>query len=138
MIINIFNETDFELESYFKLLSDVFKTIDNDYEMQIIFVNHDKMQELNKTYRHIDRSTDVLSFENDYEIDGSIGDIFINYEQAIVQAEEYQHSVNREIAFLAVHGYLHLMGYDHETKEEEKEMFLLQETILANAGLKRS
>src|SRR5690606_41799020 len=81
-------------------------------------------------------ATDVISFPNDEDPE-SFGDIFINLEKAFEQAAEYGHSYEREVGFLAVHGYLHLKGYDHHTPEEEKEMFTLQEEILQKANLKR-
>ncbi len=95
------------------------------------------MKELNNTYRQIDKTTDVLSFVNDTEEDDSLGDVFISLEQASLQAESYGHSFIREVGFLAVHGYLHLIGYDHHTKEAEQDMILEQERILNQAKLKR-
>ena len=105
--------------------------------MQIIFVDNDQIREINKTYRNLDKPTDVISFPNDDDKDDSLGDIFISIEQAKLQASDYGHTIPREIGFLAVHGYLHLLGYDHHTEAEEKEMFKLQEDILNKANLKR-
>jgi probable rRNA maturation factor len=105
------------------------------------------MQEINREYRQIDRPTDVLSFplyepEEEFVLEEeeefvTLGDIVISMPQAQLQAKEYGHSLQREVAFLAVHGFLHLLGYDHETEEEEKEMFARQEEILKQTGLVR-
>ena len=105
--------------------------------MQIIFVSQEEIRELNKNFRNIDKSTDVLSFPNDDELDSSIGDIFISIEQARLQANDYGHSFEREIGFLAVHGYLHLLGFDHHSESEEKLMIEAQENILKKAKLER-
>ena len=101
------------------------------------FIDDDKMHELNKTYRDIDRTTDVLSFAiNDGESKKErleeivLGDIFISIPKMKIQAIEYETGEKRELAFLLVHGLLHLLGYDHMEKEDEKEMFELQEVIL--------
>jgi probable rRNA maturation factor len=118
-------------------------------EVVISLVDDPTIQQLNKEYRNIDRPTDVLSFAMSEEGDGEmqitgtegmpsmLGDIVISTSKALSQAEEYGHSVEREICFLAVHGFLHLLGYDHGTKEEEKEMFSLQEEYLTHIGLIR-
>ena len=105
--------------------------------MQVIFVDNKQITDINKTYRNIDKPTDVISFPNDDEKDDSLGDIFISIDQAKIQALDYGHTLEREIGFLAVHGYLHLLGYDHHTEADEKEMFTLQEEILNKANLKR-
>ena len=104
----------------------------------VIFVNPEEIHEINKTYRGIDRPTDVISFalmdsEDDYEMmedDNELGDIFINVEAIRNQAKEYGHSLRREVCFLFTHGLLHLLGYDHMEEDEEKEMFALQDVIL--------
>ena len=98
-------------------------------EISIAFVNNEKIKELNNKFRNINEVTDVLSFPMDEEI---LGDIIISAERALSQSKDYGHSFKREICFLFVHGLLHLLGYDHLSKEEEKEMFSLQEKILAN------
>ena len=109
----------------------------------LIFVSEDKIRNINKIYRGIDKVTDVISFAfednkdlvyNDIRV---LGDIYICIPRCIKQAEEYGHSMMRELAFLTVHGLLHLLGYDHMTKEEEKEMFHLQELILNEEGITR-
>lgn len=117
-----------------------------DCELSLSFVDNTTIQEINKEYRGIDRPTDVISFAleegEEMEISGVdipriLGDIIISVEKAHQQAEEYGHSFIRELGFLAVHGFLHLLGYDHMTEEDEKEMFRRQEEILENYGLTR-
>lgn len=107
----------------------------------IIFIDDEEMHELNKKYRGIDRTTDVLSFalnDNKHietEIT-SLGDIFISIPKMKSQATEYRHSEKRELSFLALHGLLHLLGYDHTLgKKEEEEMFGLQKEILSELGI---
>ena len=87
-------------------------------------------------YRDIDKETDVLSFPD--SDDNYIGDIFISLDKAKEQAKDYNHSLSREISFLTVHGYLHLLGYDHKDELEERKMHALTESILAKAGLERT
>ncbi|MDE6407335.1 MAG: rRNA maturation RNase YbeY [Anaeroplasmataceae bacterium] len=141
MIINFFNEGKLPTEEYEELISKVFAPIKNDKVFSIVFVDDAKIHEINRTYRNVDRVTDVISFalcdDAENELDDELGDIFIDLEQAFRQASEYGHSVSREVAFLAVHGYLHLCGYDHMTKEDEEIMCQKQEEILEAAGLKR-
>ena len=102
----------------------------------IVFVGNEKIQELNKNYRGIDRITDVISFafeDNDKVLYNNVrflGEIYICIPRMKEQAVMYGHSETRELAFLTVHGLLHLLGYDHMTKEDEKVMFELQEVIL--------
>ena len=142
MKVNFFNQSDSNIREYEKVIKNVFKTIGGKKEFNLIFVNKDEIQRINKEYRKIDRVTDVISFANcdDPEYDPhqkELGDIFICIEKAKEQAKEYGHSETREFAFLAVHGYLHLCGYDHQTEEEEKIMFAKQDEILNKAGIKR-
>ena len=102
----------------------------------IVFVGNEKIQELNKNYRGIDRVTDVISFafedNMDFKFDDLriLGEIYICIPRMIEQAKEYGHSETRELAFLTVHGLLHLLGYDHMTKEDEELMFKVQEEVL--------
>jgi probable rRNA maturation factor len=109
----------------------------------VLITDAEEIQSLNRTYRKIDRVTDVLTFpawEGEAILcppDEYLGDIAICYERAVEQAEEYNHSLERELAFLAVHGSLHLMGYDHMTKEDEAAMFAKQEEVLVSLGLTR-
>ncbi|MDE5546618.1 MAG: rRNA maturation RNase YbeY [Anaeroplasmataceae bacterium] len=141
MTINFFNEGNIPTEEYEELISKVFAPIKDDKVFSIVFVDDAKIHEINKTYRNVDRVTDVISFalcdDPDNELEDELGDIFIDLEQAFRQANDYGHSVTREVAFLAVHGYLHLCGYDHMTKEDEEIMCQKQEEILETAGLKR-
>lgn len=104
--------------------------------INIILVDNEEIKRLNKTYRNIDNVTDVLSFENDYDI-LEIGDVFISVPKTIQQAEEFEHSFDRELAFLSLHGFLHCLGYDHINELDEKEMFDLQDKILVNTKYKR-
>lgn len=107
----------------------------------IIFIDDKEMHKLNKEYRGIDRTTDVLSFalNDNKHIDtfiNSLGDIFISIPKMKSQAIEYGHSEKRELSFLALHGLLHLLGYDHTLgKKEEEEMFGLQKEILSELGI---
>jgi probable rRNA maturation factor len=137
MKVEFHNQTEVDTKEITKLIRKIFKTIEDEKKMHIIFVDNASIQSINKTYRNIDKPTDVISFPNDEEDDDSLGDIFISIEKAIEQASDYGHSFEREIGFLSVHGYLHLKGYDHHTKEEEKVMFNLQEEILKKANLTR-
>lgn len=107
----------------------------------IVFIDDEKMHEMNLKYRGVDRTTDVLSFafndvpdEFESEVE-MLGDIYISIPKAIAQAEEYEHSVKRELSFLAVHGFLHILGYDHMTPEDEVVMFDLQKEVLEDAGI---
>ncbi len=108
----------------------------------ITFVGNDEIQKLNKEYRGIDRVTDVISFafEDSEKLKSTIrvlGDIYICIPRMQEQAKEYGHSEKRELSFLVVHGLLHLLGYDHQTKEEENVMFTKQELILNGTNIKR-
>lgn len=102
----------------------------------VILVDEDTIQRINKDYRKVDKVTDVISFafeDNDkkeYNKVRILGEIYICIPRMKAQAKEYGHSETREIAFLAVHGLLHLLGYDHMTKEDEDVMFGKQEEVL--------
>ena len=129
-----------ELNEYVNYLFDYMKIKDS--VMSIIIVDNEKIHEINKQYRNIDRPTDVISFalEEDETIDEpfkTLGDIYISIDKVYEQAKEYKHSIKRELFFLVTHGFLHLLGYDHMTKEDEEEMFTLQEKILDSYGVKR-
>ncbi len=113
-------------------------------EMSCILVDDEDIYQINKEYRHIDRSTDVISFaledNEQFYIEGmprSIGDIFISVDHARIQAQEYGHSLKREMCFLFTHGLLHLLGYDHMNEDDEKEMFSLQKEILNHLHIER-
>ncbi|MGM9946684.1 rRNA maturation RNase YbeY [Floccifex sp.] len=104
----------------------------------VIFVTPERIHEINRDYRNIDRSTDVISFAlqdemEEFEIEEvqeELGDIFINVQAIRDQAQDYGHSLRREACFLFCHGILHLLGFDHMCIEDEKEMFALQDLIL--------
>ena len=147
MKIGLFNELDIDLSKEFKVIKKVLKLglgiLDIDkVEFNIIVVDNNYIHKLNKTYRGIDRETDVISFalEDDKTFNPKtriLGDIYISYDKVCSQALEYGHSNLREIVFLAVHGMLHLLGYDHMNQEDEKVMFDLQRKILDEAGIER-
>ncbi|MFC7681507.1 rRNA maturation RNase YbeY [Paenibacillus sp. GCM10028914] len=125
-------------------------------EVDLTFVDDAQIHELNKEYRGIDRPTDVLSFAMHestdeelqiiYDMDhvdeadnvpDVLGDIIISVPRAKLQSEEYGHSLERELGFLFVHGFLHLLGYDHQDEASEAEMMGKQEAVLAEVGLTR-
>jgi probable rRNA maturation factor len=133
--INLVNQTD-EASPLFK--KTIFKTMRQCYRtlrfrgrkiINVILTTNEAIHEINKNYRHVDKPTDVISFENTDSKD-ELGDVFISLDKTHQQATEYGHSFERELAFLAVHGFLHCAGYDHLTKEEETIMFALQDQIL--------
>jgi len=112
-------------------------------EVSVTFTDNDGIRELNNKFRQIDRPTDVLSFplfdfEGDSEeppvdeIMNMLGDIVISLERAKEQADEYGHSFEREVAFLCVHSMLHLLGYDHETSEEDDKNMRARQTEIMN------
>ena len=113
-----------------------------DGDLTILIDTPDRIQELNRTFRKVDRVTDVLTFpawegEISLAADGYLGDIMICYERAKEQALEYGHSLVRELSFLAVHGVLHLLGYDHMTEADEQVMRAKQTAILDRMGVTR-
>lgn len=141
--INFINEYDkkydYLQDMYHKINKQVIKVLDlqSDYDISVTLVDNKKIHEINKDYRNIDKVTDVISFENDLELSfgadepTDLGDIFISVDQALAQAKEYKHTIERELTFLYVHGLLHCFGYDHLNQEDEHEMFDLQEVILS-------
>ena len=164
MYIEMVDETGQVSEEIIKQTQDVLefaaqKTGKENKEMAVTFVSNARSHELNLEYRDTDRPTDVISLEYKPELDiavdeedlldhpelaemledfdAYIGELFISVDKAREQAEEYGHSFEREMGFLAVHGFLHINGYDHYTPEEEAEMFGLQEEILTAYGLTR-
>ena len=147
-----FNSKFAECESYenfyLELMDVTFKRLDIkcDPIVSVSIVDNRYIHKINKKYRGIDRPTDVISFafldsENNYDkilfSPGPVvlGDIYISLDKAKEQAEEYGHSLHRELSFLFVHGLLHLLGYDHMNKEDEEQMFKLQEDILSTKGV---
>jgi probable rRNA maturation factor len=154
MQIDFIDETDEVKEEHLTLLQDLLslaskkEDVPSDAELSITFVNNDEIQVINREYRQKDAPTDVISFamqesgEGEIEIIGAdmpvmLGDIIISIERTKEQALDYGHSFERELGFLAVHGLLHLLGYDHMNEEDEKAMFTRQEEILNEFGLQR-
>lgn len=143
----IFNETDENIEE----LEEIEKVIDFALKYQnidnaifnIIIVDEETIKTLNREYRDKDNITDVISFaleDDDTFIQTNfrvLGDIYICLKRAKEQSVQYGHSLLRELSFLTVHGLLHLLGYDHMKKSDEKIMFELQERILEEYGIKR-
>lgn len=143
-VINETGENIVELDEIKKLVDFAleYQKIDNSV-FNIIIVDEDKIQEINKEYRNKDSVTDVISFalEDDNTFIKTdvrvLGDIYICLKRAKDQSKEYGHSFIRELSFLTIHGLLHLLGYDHMNEEDEKIMFKLQEMILNEYGIKK-
>ena len=146
-MFEIFNEVNQEIDEL-KVLNDYIKFVVKKLKLEkcefnIIIVDNKKIHEINKEYRNVDRETDVISFAMEDEMDVKydnfrlLGDIYISIDKAKSQAIEYGHSLLREICFLATHGILHLLGYDHMEPDDEKEMFTLQNELLDEYNIKR-
>ncbi|WP_145353163.1 rRNA maturation RNase YbeY [Staphylococcus cohnii] len=149
--IDFNDHTELVDNNWFKQIDDLLtfakekEGIENDAELSVTFVDKAEIQQINKMYRDKDKVTDVISFaleEDEPEISGLdiprvLGDIIICTEVAQSQADEYRHSFERELGFLALHGFLHLLGYDHMDEVDEKEMFGRQDEILNAYGLPR-
>lgn len=146
-MFEIFNEVNQEIDEL-KVLNDYIKFVVKKLKLEkcefnIIIVDNKKIHEINKEYRDVDRETDVISFAMEDEMDVKydnfrlLGDIYISIDKAKSQALEYGHSLLREICFLATHGILHLLGYDHMEPDDEKEMFALQNELLDEYNIKR-
>lgn len=146
-MFEIFNETDRKIEEL-EILNNYVEYVVKKLELEkcefnIIIVDNKKIHEINKKYRNVDRETDVISFAmedlEDIEYDDFrlLGDIYISIDKVISQANEYGHSKLREICFLATHGILHLLGYDHMEPKDEEEMFGLQNELLDGYNIKR-
>ncbi|WP_392453909.1 rRNA maturation RNase YbeY [Chryseomicrobium aureum] len=154
MIVDFQNEQNAADEKTLQLVEDVLlfiadkESVAQDAELSVSFVTNEEIQEINKTYRGKDAVTDVISFamqehgEGEIQIIGEepilLGDIIISVDRGREQAIEYGHSFERELAFLAAHGLLHLLGYDHMTEQDEREMFAKQEHYLTEFGLPRT
>ena len=146
--VELFNQTEKEineLDTVLKVLDSALKkeNLDN-VSFNLIIVDNEYIHELNRTYRNIDRETDVITFalEDEDSIilpsdERVLGDIYISIDKAESQALEYGHSLLRELSFLAVHGFYHLLGYDHMTEDDEKVMFKKQEEVLEEYGISR-
>lgn len=146
--IEIFKNVDEEIKELETVEKVLYSAIEKEKLDNVVFnliiVDNKYIHELNKMYRNIDRETDVITFalEDEDTIiipdnERILGDIYISIDKAKSQAEEYGHSLLRELSFLAVHGFYHLLGYDHQTKEEEKIMFGKQEEVLESYGITR-
>ncbi|GAA5421056.1 rRNA maturation RNase YbeY [Tetragenococcus halophilus] len=141
-----------EIDRLLQYAADYLKLPENS-EMSITFMDNEGIQMINRDYRGKDAPTDVISFaieeagedempiffddEEMTDLPNELGDIMISTQRAQEQAAEYGHSYEREVGFLALHGFLHINGYDHMTPEDEKKMFGLQKEILNAYGLKR-
>ena len=146
-MFEIINDTDnevVELDVLNEYVNYLVKKLDlANCEFNIIIVDNKKIHEINKEYRNVDRETDVISFAMEdnmdvkYEDFRLLGDIYISLDKCYQQALEYEHSRVREICFLATHGVLHLLGYDHMNKEDEDKMFSLQNELLDGYNIKR-
>lgn len=147
MEIEIFNQTEEKIQEYLnelkEMLTDFCKRekLDN-VVFNIIIVDNNTIKEINRDYRGKDAPTDVISFalEDDKNVIAPegirvLGDIYISVDKAYEQAKEYNHTFKRELSFLAVHGLLHLLGYDHMKEEDEKIMFSKQEEVLNYYGI---
>ncbi|KGX93587.1 rRNA maturation factor [Pontibacillus halophilus JSM 076056 = DSM 19796] len=155
MQIDFHDHTNSVEEDYIDLIQRVLsfagkqESISEEAEMSVSFVDDKEIQELNRNYRQKDKPTDVISFAMQEEGIGEmkiigaeiplvLGDVVISVDTAKAQAEEYDHSLERELSFLALHGLLHLLGYDHMNEADEKTMFQRQEDILNAFGLERN
>ena len=148
MEIEIFNETNEDLEKELEELKTLLINVSKDEGLDnilfnVIIIDNDRIRVLNREYRNIDHETDVISFalEDDKTFNLEeirvLGDIYISVEKARSQAKEYNHSFKRELSFLAIHGFLHLLGYDHMEKEDEEIMFKKQEEVLSRYEIVR-
>ena len=142
MYYEIINEYGFKSDySYLdEILEFAIEKLDINGFFSVIFIDDSKMHNLNKIYRGVDRTTDVLSFalNDETSVLGStsnLGDIFVSIPRMKEQAKEYNHSEKRELSFLVIHGLLHILGYDHQNKKDEKVMFDLQKEILDEKGI---
>lgn len=166
MTINIENEygKEFDFDTDKLIESVILKALDYagcPYEacVNVLITDDDSIHEINREYRQIDRPTDVLSFPMaEYEVAGNfdflegddafdcfdpesgefiLGDIILSGDRIISQAEEYGHSIKREMSFLVAHSMFHLFGYDHMTEEEAADMERMQESVLKELGITR-
>lgn len=147
MQINFINQSDeSSWRSYRSFLEPILKRTlelvnrDENVSVNVVLVNKEAIHTMNRDFRDIDRATDVLSFEDGSVEEGlfNMGDIIISVEAIREQSQDYGHSLKREFCFLVAHGYLHLLGFDHQTLEDELEMFGLQKEILHGIADKNS
>ena len=151
MEILIDNSTDFIIsDEYMRMIENIIReslsteNFTENIEVSISLVDNKEIHELNKKFRNMDKPTDVLSFpllDFSEEVNFSnfivLGDIVVSVERVREQAKEYGHSFEREFGFMLAHSMLHLLGYDHETEEDEKQMFAKQDAILNAVNLFR-
>jgi probable rRNA maturation factor len=150
--LDIDKENDYE-ELIEKVIKQCFyeeKLLDTKIYISVTLTNPENIRKLNKEYRNIDKETDVLSFpmfekseieeiisKNDYEVEDVLGDIIISVERVKEQAKEYGHSFERELSYMLVHGFYHLMGYDHIEEKDKLEMRPKEEKILQDLNITR-
>ncbi len=155
MLIDYQDETSVVLDKHMQLVDELLhyaaqeEKVSDQAELSVTFVDDARIQEINRDYRDKDQPTDVISFalleetENDYQVEPLpgmpvvLGDIIISIDRTKEQAERYEHSFERELGFLALHGFLHLLGYDHIEPEDEQVMNKRQEDLLNGFGLSR-
>ena len=159
MDLTIYDETDRQVSpAQLALVRDVLQfaarqlSLEDSTEMSVTMMTNPAIRKLNQQYRGVDRATDVLSFaaeesgdetpiimdpELAAELPENLGDLFVSIDKVEEQAKFLGHSVDRELGFLVVHGFLHLNGYDHEKPADEQRMFDLQREILDEYGLQR-
>lgn len=159
MDLEIYDDTKNVPEEKIKLIEDIlnfagsYLKLPENTEMSVTLMDNERIHEINKKYRGVDKPTDVISFaieeddpdevpiilpeDEEFDIPKNIGDIMVSMDKVKEQAEYLGHSEDRELGFLVVHGFLHLNGYDHMKEEDEKEMFGLQREILDSYGLTR-
>lgn len=159
MDLEIFDETKQVKPEWLTLIKDVlnyagkYLKLADDTQMSVTLMDNEAIHKINKQYRGVDKPTDVISFaiqEDDPQEDAiimpegmdfdeplNLGDIMVSVDKVVEQAKYLGHSQERELGFLVVHGFLHLNGYDHMQPDDEKEMFGLQNEILASYGLTR-
>lgn len=137
-IINQFDAVSSYQETIVSMIEFAYQALDikKDQIINFILINNEEMKSYNHQYRGIDQTTDVLSFENN-DFEDEIGDVFISIERTLEQAKLYGHTFERELAFLSLHGYLHCLGYDHMTKDEELIMFQIQDSIIEKSKFRR-
>jgi probable rRNA maturation factor len=119
-----------------------FRRLDQKASLSLVFLSNQGIRKINKQWRSKDKETDVLSFalsltEPPDDLPWELGEIFISVEKATAQAASLNHSLERELAFLFVHGFLHIFGFDHENPQDEALMFRRQKDILKRAGYPR-
>ncbi|MDN7144655.1 rRNA maturation RNase YbeY [Liquorilactobacillus mali] len=159
MDLEIFDETEKVSEERIELVKNVLNyagkyiKLPDNTEMSVTLMDNARIHEINKKYRGVDKPTDVISFaieetseddvpiilpdDEEFNVPKNIGDIMVSMDKVKEQAEYLEHSEERELGFLVVHGFLHLNGYDHMRKEDEEVMFGLQREILDAYGLKK-